>query len=180
MSSGVESYLVRDGASGMYVANTAMLSEEDVLAAAEEILFRRLERGDQLNTIERFVSFLWIRLNPRLSEVFAILFLDASLRMLAYEEMFFGTVSMTAVHPREIVRRCLHHNASHVVIAHNHPSGDSTPSTADKELTATLQSVLRLIDVKVVDHVVVGKVVTSFLASGLLEEPKVPRKRRAR
>lgn len=172
MSSGVESYLVRDGASGMYVANTAMLSEEDVLAAAEEILLRRLERGQQFNTIDAFIEYLKVRLSTRSSEVFAVLFLDSSLRMLAYEELFFGSITMAVVHPREVVRRCLHHNAAAVVIAHNHPSGDSTPSDADKKLTASLQATLLTMEVRIVDHIVVGKTCTSFLASGLLGKPR--------
>ena len=87
---------------------------------------------------------------------FAVLFLDVQNRMLAMEELFRGTLTQTSVYPREVVLRALHHHASAVVLAHNHPSGSVAPSRADETLTQTLKAALALVDVRVLDHVIVA------------------------
>ena len=84
------------------------------------------------------------------------MFLDVQHRLLALEEMFRGTLSQTSVYPREIVLRALHHQAAAVVFAHNHPSGSVQPSRADEALTQTLKAALALVDVRVLDHIIVG------------------------
>jgi DNA repair protein RadC len=89
--------------------------------------------------------------------VFAVLFLDAQHRMLAMEEMFRGTLTQSSVYPREVVKRALHHQASAVVLAHNHPSGSVQPSRADEMLTHTLKAALALVDVRVLDHIIVSQ-----------------------
>jgi DNA repair protein RadC len=89
-------------------------------------------------------------------EVFACLFLDARHRAIAFEELFRGTLDGANVHPREVVRRCLAHNASAVILAHNHPSGGRVPSAADRTITLRLREALRLVEVRVLDHIVVG------------------------
>ncbi len=89
-------------------------------------------------------------------EVFACLYLDNRHRVLAFEELFRGTVDSACVHPREVVRACLRHNAAAVILAHNHPSGVAEPSSTDVALTKTLKQTLALIDVRVLDHLVVG------------------------
>ena len=86
-----------------------------------------------------------------------MLFLDVQFRMLRLEEMFQGTLTQTSVFPREVVRRALVHNAAAVVLAHNHPSGLAEPSNADQFLTQTLRAALQLIDVRVIDHVIIGQ-----------------------
>lgn len=102
-------------------------------------------------------------------EVFACLFLDNRHRVLAFEELFRGTIDSAHVHPREVVRACLRHNASAVILAHNHPSGVPEPSAADRRLTHELADALRLIDVRVLDHLVIGHGdSTSMAALGLL------------
>jgi DNA repair protein RadC len=102
-------------------------------------------------------------------EVFAVLFLDAQHRLIAWEPMFRGTLAQTSVHPREIVKRALALGAAAVVLAHNHPSGTAEPSRADEFLTQTLRSALALVDVRVLDHLVVGRGrVVSFAERGLL------------
>ena len=102
-------------------------------------------------------------------EVFAVLFLDSQHRLLALEEMFRGTLNQTSVYPREVLRRALAHNAGAVILAHNHPSGLAEPSRADEFLTQTLKSALALVDVRVLDHLVVGRgQVVSFAERGLL------------
>jgi DNA repair protein RadC len=84
------------------------------------------------------------------------LFLDSQHKLLAFEELFRGTLTQTSVYPREVVLRALHHQAAAVVLAHNHPSGSVQPSRADEALTSTLKAALALVDVRVLDHVIVG------------------------
>lgn len=102
-------------------------------------------------------------------EVFAVMFLDSQHRLIAFEEMFRGTLTQTSVYPREVVIRALHHQAAAVVLAHNHPSGCTQPSTADEALTKTLKNTLALVDVRVLDHFVVGGLsVISMAEMGLV------------
>jgi DNA repair protein RadC len=89
-------------------------------------------------------------------ETFVVVFLNAQFRVIAVEEMFRGTLTQTSVYPREVVKRCLAHNAGAVVLAHNHPSGEPEPSRADEHLTQTLKSALALVDVRVIDHAIVA------------------------
>ena len=102
-------------------------------------------------------------------EVFACLFLDTRHRVIRYEEMFRGTIDGCSVHPREVVKAALTANAAAVILAHNHPSGMAEPSRADTQLTRRLTDALALVDVRVLDHMVVGGAETvSFAESGLL------------
>ena len=89
-------------------------------------------------------------------EVFAVLFLDNRHRVIAFEEMFRGTIDGASVHPREVVRRSLQHNAAALILCHNHPSGVAEPSQADRRITARLSDALGLIDVRVLDHLIIG------------------------
>jgi DNA repair protein RadC len=105
------------------------------------------------NTIKHYLK---LHLAARSYEVFAVIFLDSQNRLLAMEEMFRGTLTQTSVYPREVALRALHHQASAVVLAHNHPSGTVQPSRADEALTQTLKAALALLDVRVLDHIIVG------------------------
>ena len=96
--------------------------------------------------------------------MFAVLFLDAQNRLVAMEEMFRGTLTHTSVYPREVVKRALHHQAGAVVLAHNHPSGSVQPSRADETITQTLKAALALVDVRVLDHIIVGQGETFSMA----------------
>ncbi|HOL38034.1 MAG TPA: DNA repair protein RadC, partial [Rubrivivax sp.] len=117
----------------------------------------------------RVKDYLALQLGGLAQEVFAVLFLDAQHRLLALERMFQGTLAQTSVHPREVVRRALALNAGAVVLAHNHPSGLAEPSRADEYLTQTLKSALALVDVRVLDHIVVGQgQVVSMAERGLV------------
>ena len=89
-------------------------------------------------------------------EVFACLWLDAQNRLIAYEELFRGSLDGAEVHPREVAKRCLAHNAAAVILGHNHPSGNPEPSAADRSVTARLKQSLALLDVRVLDHFVIG------------------------
>ena len=102
-------------------------------------------------------DYLRLQLGPHPHEVFAVLFLDAQNRLLALEEMFRGTLTQTSVYPREVVKRALELRAGAVILAHNHPSGAAEPSRADEYLTQTLKSALALVDVRILDHLVVGR-----------------------
>jgi DNA repair protein RadC len=110
-------------------------------------------------------DYLRALLSHRTSEVFACVFLDARLRVIGCEELFRGTIDGTSVHAREVVRRALAHNAASVILAHNHPSGVAEPSNNDVALTRRLREALALIDVRVLDHVVVGQGDTVSLAA---------------
>ena len=144
-----------------------------VLGIARELLLRSLRRDMQsADVISSPVALRdWLRLYcaDLQHEVFLVLFLDAQHRVLEVEPMFRGTVSQTAVYPREVVKAALSHNAAVVAFAHNHPSGHAEPSRADEFLTATLKSALALVDIRVIDHfVVAGDQLVSFAERGLL------------
>lgn len=114
-------------------------------------------------------AFLKARMESRPYEVFSVLFLDNRHRVLAYEEMFRGTLDGASVHPREVVRAALTHNAAAVIFAHNHPSGVAEPSAADRNITRQLRDALQLIGVRVLDHLVIGAgEPTSMAARGLI------------
>lgn len=113
-------------------------------------------RGVTLSSPADSARFLAGRLRDYPFEVFAVLFLDTRHRILAFEELFRGTIDGATVHPREVVRRALHHNAAAVILSHNHPSGVAEPSDADRRVTERLRDALALVDVRVLDHLVVG------------------------
>jgi DNA repair protein RadC len=139
-----------------------------VLEMSRRHLHETLQRGDALTSPEDTRRYLISRLRDRHQEVFACLFLDNRHRVIVFEELFYGTIDGASVHPREVVRRAMTHNAAAVILAHNHPSGVSEPSQADRRITERLKEALALIDVRVLDHVVVGDVCVSFAERGLL------------
>jgi DNA repair protein RadC len=143
------------------------------LVAALELARRALQESlgtrDALQSPADVKAFLRLTLQGRDRECFAVLFLDAQHRVLALEELFSGTLTQTPVYPREIARRALEHNAAAVILAHNHPSGVAEPSRADEQLTQTVRAALATVDVKVLDHIVVGLgAATSFVERGLI------------
>jgi DNA repair protein RadC len=143
------------------------------LQAALELVRRhlgeRLARGDVLSCPEDTRTYLQARLRDLAHEVFTCLFLDNRNRVIAYEELFRGTIDGASVHPREVVRRALDLNAAAVILAHNHPSGVAEPSRADEHITRRLVDALALIDVRILDHIVVGDGESvSFAERGLL------------
>jgi DNA repair protein RadC len=143
------------------------------LRVARELVRRSLveviKAGDALGTPQAVRDFLRLTLMGRQHEVFLVLFLDAQNRLIETEEMFRGTLTQTSVYPREVARRALELHAAAVVLAHNHPSGVAEPSRADEHLTTALRNALALVDVRVLDHLVVGRhEVMSFAERGLL------------
>ena len=132
-------------------------------------LRERLERLDTLSDPQVSRDYLAAELGHCEQEVFACLFLDNRHRVLAFEKLFFGSIHCATVHPREVVKRCLYHNAGAVILSHNHPSGVAEPSNADQILTHTLQQALALVDVRVLDHIVVaGEKTVSLAERGLI------------
>ena len=129
----------------------------------------RLRETPVFESPQSVKDYLQWRIGALPHEVFSVLFLDAQHRLIADEELFRGTLNQTSVYPREVVKRALAHNAAAVILAHNYPSGVLEPSRADELLTQTLKSSLSLVDVRVLDHFVVGQAgVLSFAERGLL------------
>lgn len=130
-----------------------------LLAALElgrRFLESELRHESVLSDPRRAGEFIALKLRQHPNEVFAVAFLDAQHRLIAFEELFRGSISSTEVHPRELMRRALAHNAAAVILAHNHPSGVSEPSQADRVLTSRIVETLGLIGVRVLDHLIVG------------------------
>jgi len=135
-----------------------------VLEMARRHLAERLRRGEALTEPTAARDYLHAHLSHRGQEVFAALFLDTRHRVLDYEELFSGTIDGASVHPRELVKAALRHNAAAVILAHNHPSGIAEPSRADRDITSRLSDALALVDVRVLDHFVIGAGETASFA----------------
>lgn len=140
-----------------------------VLAMARRYLAADLARGDVLTSPRATRDYLLSRLRHQRREVFACLFLDNRHRVIDFEELFHGTIDAAAVYPREVVQRALGCNAAAIIIAHNHPSGVAEPSRADEQITRRLREALALVDIRLLDHFVVGDgEPVSFAERGLL------------
>lgn len=136
---------------------------------ARRHLQEQMQTGSPLTTPQATHRFLLAQLRDRPYEVFCCLYLDNRHRLIAFEELFRGTVDCAQVHPREVLRQALLHNATAVIVAHNHPSGVLEPSPADDFITRRLKDLLALMDVRIVDHVIVGdSQCYSFAEHGLL------------
>ena len=138
------------------------------LTAALELgtrhLAQQLERGEALSDPDQAGAYFARKLRHLPHEVFACLFLDTRHRVIAYEELFRGTLDGSEVHPREVARRCLTHNAAAVIFGHNHPSGNPEASAADRAVTARLKQALALVEVRVLDHFIIGDGAPSSMA----------------
>jgi DNA repair protein RadC len=170
-----------EGLTGLIAANLEDFSQTKGLGAAKYVqlqaaleLARRaidegLRRDTVLNSPQRVRQYLQLQLARHEHEVFAVLYLDSQNRLLKCEELFRGTLTQTSVHPREVVKQALRHNAAGVILAHNHPSGVAEPSRADELLTRALKDALGLVEVRVLDHLIVaGNATVSFAERGLL------------
>ncbi|MGH8569593.1 MAG: RadC family protein [Gammaproteobacteria bacterium] len=154
-------------ASGIGVAKYAQI--QAALELGRRFLEARLHRADTLSSPETTRSYLMYRLKGLAYEAFLCLFLDNRHRVISCEEMFRGTVDTAQVYPREVVKRALVLNAAAVILAHNHPSGEAEPSHADRAITERLKDALALIEVRVLDHLVIGDgVATSMAERGLM------------
>lgn len=145
-------------------------SDEKIVARAIMILMKELNAPGELlsapSTVKRYLS---LRLAKKEHEVFGALWLNAQNKLITDEVIFFGTLNHTAVHPREVVKKALACNAASLVCYHNHPSGNAAPSEADRHLTTMLQGALELVEVRLLDHIIVGGLDTySFAEHGNL------------
>jgi len=139
-------------------------SSEQILAAARQAIEARYVRGAVMNTPSVVREYLQMKLCGYSHEVFAVLLLDSQNRLLGYRELFRGTLDSAAVYPREVVKEVLARDAAAVILGHNHPSGMPEPSAADRRLTERLREALALVDVRVLDHIVVGGTETASFA----------------
>ena len=142
----------------MSSTNITTAGDDAIISRALKILEYRARYSDNLSITSPGAArdFCRLKLGGLPHEVFCVLWLDAQNRLIAFEELFRGTLTQTSVYPREIVRRAIHHNAAAVIFAHNHPSGIADPSGADEHLTEALQQALGLIDVRLLDHFIVA------------------------
>lgn len=147
-----------------------MLSDDLVIEHALQILDQRLRQvGPCMRTPGVTRDYLRLRLAGQQRELFACLFLDNNHRVIEFEVLFYGTLDGATIHPREVVKAALTHNAAAVILAHNHPSGSAEPSQADLSLTRRLKEALALVDIRVLDHLIIGEGETvSFAERGLL------------
>jgi DNA repair protein RadC len=141
---------------------------EEIIEAAMEEMRRRFARGMTISSPEATKDFLQLKLAHLEHEVFAVLWLDNRHRVLGFEELFRGTIDGASVHPREVVKSAMRHNAAAAIFAHNHPSGITEPSQADQRITQRLKDALALVEVRVLDHVIVAENTCSFAERGLL------------
>lgn len=147
------------------------VNDNTIIQVALDILEKRISYNTEspvLTSPQASKDYCKLKLAEKESEVFAVIFLDTQHKVIAYEELFQGTINGASVHPREVVRKTLKHNAAALILVHNHPSGIAEPSSADKAITIRLQDALGLIDVKTLDHLVVGSEVVSFAERGLI------------
>lgn len=157
--------------SDQYQLETTLEKENQVIAEAKQLLYKRMtnRRYEQFTSPGAVVDFLRLHLAERKCEIFYCLFLDSQHRLIEDRELFRGTIDACSVYPREVVKAALEINAAAVILAHNHPSGVADPSTADKRITERLQEALALVDIRVLDHFVVGDSdVISFAERGLM------------
>lgn len=143
-------------------------SSEEIIEAALSEVKRRFSRGTEITSPDKTKEFLQLKIGHLEHEVFAVLWLDTRHRVIAFDELFRGTIDGASVHPREVVKTALKHNAAACIFAHNHPSGVAEPSQADLRITEKLKEALAIVDVKSLDHVIVGENTCSFAERGLM------------
>ena len=145
-------------------------NDNDIIKQALGILHSRMKTPDFYVTSPHDVrDYLKLKLSAEEREIFSVMFLDNRHGLIEYKELFFGTIDGAAVYPREVVKAALKLNAAAIIIAHNHPSGISDPSTADENITIRLQKALALVDIRLLDHLIVGNdSITSLAEKGVL------------
>lgn len=124
----------------------------------------QLQRESALTSPDLVRDYLQLQLSDRSREIFACLLLDSQHRVICFEELFKGTIDSAAVHPREVVKLALSHNAAAMILAHNHPSGVAEPSLADQSITLRIKEALQMVDIRLLDHMVIGAGVAVSLA----------------
>jgi len=140
----------------------------DLMAIIRENAASYFKRGSLLSDASSVRRFLYSAIACEESEVFGVLFLDNKNRLIEFKILFYGTIDTSSVHPREVIKQALQYNAGAVILCHNHPSGITEPSQSDIAITNKLKQALELIDIRVLDHIIVGDGCTSFSEEGLM------------
>ncbi|WP_432415354.1 RadC family protein [Chromohalobacter israelensis] len=135
---------------------TEAVTEGELLQIAKRLARRRLAKGRKITQPSSAFEYLQVLMQDYEHEVFSALFLDSQHRVIRFEELFRGTLDAASVYPREVVKLALACNAAALILVHNHPSGDPAPSDADRRITQRLKEALGLVEIRVIDHVVVG------------------------
>lgn len=158
-------HIIRDTTGSYHIKGASHL---EILELASQIVLDHMNKNDVLGSPDDTRKFIQLKLSCQDAEKFCVLYLDNRNRIITFETAFNGTHNGASVYPREIVKRSLQLNAVAVIFAHNHPSGLTTPSDADKAITQRLKDALALVDVRVLDHIIVGNDTLSFAERGLL------------
>ena len=148
---------------GTYLV-TSPVTETDIITMAKRFARRKLAKGRKITQPSQAFEHLQLLLQDYEHEVFSVLFLDSQHRVIRFEEMFRGPIDAASVYPREVLKTALAYNAAAVILVHNHPSGDPEPSDADRRITEQLKEMLELVEIRVIDHIVVGGDQTVSLA----------------
>ena len=140
---------------GVYTVETP-LTDEDILEKASDILLEKINNSDVISNPKDTRTFLKFKLSTLEYEVFAVIFLNNRHQIITYKELFRGTIDGASVYPREVVKEALAVNATSIIIAHNHPSGVAEPSQADERITLRLKEALGFMDIRLLDHLIIG------------------------
>jgi DNA repair protein RadC len=147
----------------------ANVTDEEILAKAASIIESKYkDTGVAFTTSRAVKDFIKFNLAISEREIFAVMFLNAQHELIEYKELFYGTIDQSSVYPREVLKQALKLNASAVILAHNHPSGNTTPSEADKRITRRINEALDYVNARVLDHIIVGEDAFSFSENGLM------------
>lgn len=141
---------------GTYTVESPIVTEADILMMAKQLSQKLLSKGRLLKSPQAVKSHLRELIHEYEHEIFAVLLLDTKHKIIGFHEMFRGSIDSASVYPREVVKLALEHNAAAMILTHNHPSGNPQPSQADILLTTKLKEALALVDVRVLDHIIVG------------------------
>ena len=153
----------------VYAHNTDSTNDDAIIAQAQNIIRTRLTCSETpLTNPAETRQYFQVMLGTSEHEIFSCVMLDNRNRPIAYREMFRGTIDGASVYPREVVKQALSDNAAAIILAHNHPSGNPEPSSADINITKRLKDALALVDIRVLDHMIIGEDVTSFSERGLI------------
>lgn len=144
------------------------VTHDEIIKAALEVINAQFSSQQPITCPEKTREFLQLQLAHIKHEIFAVLWMDSGNRPIAFEELFSGSIDGASVYPREVVKSGLQHNAAAAILCHNHPSGLTEPSQADKQITERLKKALDLFQIRTLDHIIVGESTYSFAEHGLL------------
>lgn len=145
-----------------------LATSEEIIKAAQQEISAQFSRGVTITSPNAVKDYLQLQLVHYEHEIFGVLWLDNRHRVISFEELFRGTIDGAAVYPREVVKSALRHNAAACILYHNHPSGISDPSRSDEKITSRLKEALSLVEVRTLDHFIVGEQTYSFAEHGLI------------